>query len=254
MTDKQLLSWERDGYLVTRKLLDPSAVALAKRDVEAAVESRMLEALRHRIRVLCPSADPLASTTPDQARKTLAARGAQVGFLQFFNLHRTCPSVRALAAGPALAGAAAALLGVRRVRLFQDAVFLKEPGFDVTNWHSDLRMTRLDANAYCTAWVPLRAVAGGGRDSGLQFAAGSHRDFALAYWHDVGRYGDLGDRGYRVGSTGAMEVGDASWHHGWLLHCAGAQPQGSRPRLALAVSYFADGARLLDERGDPSVR
>lgn len=133
-------------------------------------------------------------------------------------------------------------------------MFLKEPGFDATNWHSDLRMTSLDTNAYVTAWVPLRPIAGGDRDSGLQFASGSHRDFALPFWHDLSRVGDLGARGYRVAGTDAMALGDVSWHHGWTLHTAGPQPPGSAPRLALAVSFFADGARLLDTRADASLR
>lgn len=51
-----------------------------------------------------------------------------------------------------------------------------------------------------------------------------------------------------------MKVGDVSFHSGWLLHSAGPQPRGTAPRLALAVSYFADGARLLDARGDASLR
>jgi hypothetical protein len=51
-----------------------------------------------------------------------------------------------------------------------------------------------------------------------------------------------------------MALGDVTWHHGWTLHAAGAQPKGSRPRLALSVSYFADGARLLARKSDPSVR
>lgn len=41
-----------------------------------------------------------------------------------------------------------------------------------------------------------------------------------------------------------MDAGDVSWHHGWLLHAAPAQPRHSRARLALAVSYFGDGARI----------
>lgn len=91
------------------------------------------------IRVLCPGADPVAVATPAEARALIAAEGTDgLGFLQFFHLHRASAAVRALAAGPALAGAAAALLGARRVRLFQDAVFLKEPGFEQTNWHSDV--------------------------------------------------------------------------------------------------------------------
>ena len=45
-----------------------------------------------------------------------------------------------------------------------------------------------------------------------------------------------------------------SWHHGWTLHCAGVQPPGSKPRLALTASYFADGAKVLARKGDSSVR
>ncbi len=101
-------------------------------------------------------------------------------------------------------------------------MFLKEPGFAETNWHSDLRMAPFDTvsdkpraagnslrigmpaataihveylsdcplhtcpprpqNAFVTAWVPLRPILGaanvggsGEPDSGLMFAAGSHR-------------------------------------------------------------------------------
>ena len=49
---------------------------------------------------------------------------------------------------------------------------------------------------------------------------------------------DLEDRGYALKSTGAMALGDVSWHHGWTLHCAGGQPPGSRPRLALALKVL----------------
>jgi ectoine hydroxylase-related dioxygenase (phytanoyl-CoA dioxygenase family) len=50
--------------------------------------------------------------------------------------------------------------------LVQDCVFLKEPGYAETNWHSDLRMAPLDTNDFVTAWIPLRPVQGGERDSG----------------------------------------------------------------------------------------
>ena len=39
-------------------------------------------------------------------------------------------------------------------------------------------------------------------DSGLEFAGGSHRDFGLPYWHELGF--DLETRGYEVESAGAM--------------------------------------------------
>jgi hypothetical protein len=84
-------------------------------------------------------------------------------------------------------------------------VFLKEPGFAETNWHSDLRMAPLDCNAFLTAWVPLRPVGGADGDSGLLFAEESHRDFALPFWHDLQGRG-LEDRKYRLQDTGGLRV------------------------------------------------
>jgi hypothetical protein len=70
-----------------------------------------------------------------------------------------------------------------------------------THWHSDLRMAPLDTNAFVTFWLPLRAIRGGAADSGLLFARGSHRDFALPFWHDLER-ADLSGRGYQLRDTG----------------------------------------------------
>lgn len=44
-----------------------------------------------------------------------------------------------------------------------------------------------------------------------------------------------------------MALGDVSWHAGWCLHCAPPQAPGTPARLALAVSYFAEGARRLPD-------
>ena len=45
-----------------------------------------------------------------------------------------------------------------------------------------------------------------------------------------------------------MEQTDATWHHGWTVHRAGPQPASSPPRMALAISFIADGAKMLDKR------
>lgn len=50
-----------------------------------------------------------------------------------------------------------------------------------------------------------------------------------------------------------MAIGDVSWHHGWTLHGAAPQPPGTQQRLAVTVSFFADGAKLLARSSDPSV-
>lgn len=57
-----------------------------------------------------------------------------------------------------------------QVRLYQDCLFQKMPGFGVTNWHSDLNMVPLDTNSFLTVWIPLRSLAK--TDSSLHFASG----------------------------------------------------------------------------------
>ena len=78
--------------------------------------------------------------------------------------------------------------------------------------------------------------------------AGSHRDFSLAYWQDLEGMEDLERREYPLEDHGALDLGDATCHHGWCLHYASPQPEDSDARAALSVSYFADGARVLDTR------
>ena len=51
-----------------------------------------------------------------------------------------------------------------------------------------------------------------------------------------------------VWRAGPMQLGDVSWHHGWTLHAAGAQPADAAPRLALSITLFEDGTRILPKR------
>jgi hypothetical protein len=107
-----------------------------------------LTALRQRISVLCPGVPPESVRSAAEARRVLAERATeQVGFLQFINLHRSFPKVAALVKSRRVARAAAALLGVERVCLYQDCAFLKSPEDGPTNWHSDLNMVRSPRSA-----------------------------------------------------------------------------------------------------------
>lgn len=79
-----------------------------------------------RVRVLCPpevTKDLDRITTPQQALQLIASHGSSdLGFLQFFNLHRTQPAVDLLVRSKQLAGTAAQLLGARKLRLYQVSV------------------------------------------------------------------------------------------------------------------------------------
>ena len=251
------LSFERTGHCAVQGLVPPTLVQQSIPAIDTAYTSQELSVHRQKLRVLI-GAEGLATIEREAGvrdeRKMLAHLQHRLDelpegsapFLQGFNLWRHSADVAALACHPAIVSTAASLLGATRLRLYQDSLFVKRPGDGCTHWHSDLAMSPLDTNEFITVWLPLQPVpaeADGG--SGLVFADGSHRDVALHYWHgDPAEAVDCSTRGYAESEAGALAVGDATFHHGWTLHCA--SPNGRRtPRRALAFSYYADGAPRL---------
>ena len=246
-----LLEYERSGHVCTRGLVAPEVVKGIIPAIERVYAERELETLRQKVRVLLGEDAVPREATVRTLRRTLdALPEGSAPFLQVFNVWRDDPAVLAMLQSPAIAGTAASLLGCERVRLYQDSLFDKRPGDGPTHWHSDLAMAPFDTNELVTLWLPLQpvpALEDGG--SGLIFASGSHRDVALHFWHgDPRRPSDASKRPYSSPegqqSAGALTFGDATWHHGWLLHSAAPNLQRT-PRRALAASFFADGARRL---------
>ncbi|CAK0845562.1 unnamed protein product [Prorocentrum cordatum] len=123
------------GHVATRGLLAPGEFAAAAgplwdiaEEERLAAESRKAEAMRSTgERVSVPSALP---------------------FVQVHNPSQRHSAARRLALSPALLGAAAALLGVAGVRLYQDSLFWKRPGNGITAWHADLWTVPLDTNKF----------------------------------------------------------------------------------------------------------
>ena len=184
------LSFERNGHVTLRSVLPPSAIEDILPSIDSAYQRQAIDVYRQKLRVLIGE-EEVQHLEASGGKQTLSRLKAKLNelptdaipFLQAFNLWRTCGEVAALASSPALAGTAANLLGVPRVRLYQDSLFVKRPGDGPTHWHSDLAMSPLDTNDFVTAWVPLQPVPpeeeGG---SGLVFADRSHKDVALHFW------------------------------------------------------------------------
>eukprot|EP00961_Rhodomonas_salina_P112500 1513727-Rhodomonas_salina.1 len=55
----------------------------------------------------------------------------------------------------------------------------------------------MDTNGMLTFWLPLTPIPDLDH-APLEFATGSHRDFALPYWHTNEGMEDLGSRGYPI--------------------------------------------------------
>lgn len=170
-------------------------------------------------------------------------------FHQLLNLHRYNQAMFQLATSSKLAAAAAVLLQEPQVRLYQTALFAKEPGKasnNLTTWHRDLSQVPIDTSAYITFWCPLHRSLRKG-DSLLSFAKRSHTDVAY-FVHALQNYSDDSIRErYEVNYMDGLRVGDCSAHHGWTLHFAPPQLNSKKSRHAVAFSFVAAGARTLSK-------
>lgn len=244
---EQLLAFERKGHTVTRGLCSPEEMADWAKVVRAAFEKDKLLALRQKVLVLLGKEAHDHARTVEECEEMLEENVDPefIPFLQTFNSWRRYQDVRRLALAPRFALVAAQLLGVSRVRLYQDSTFLKRDGDGPTLWHSDLVMAPFNTNGLVSMWMPMTAIPpeeeGG---TGLCFASGSQRDFALSFWDDPHASNDLGARYPDVESYGRMEPGDASWHHGWCLHSS-AENMTGRDRLAFTLAFVDADAPLL---------
>jgi len=157
--------------------------------------------------------------------------------------HALHSSVADLALSPLFLGTAAAFLGVAQVRLFGDALFWKRRGHGATAWHADLWTAPLPTDRFITVWLPLACIAGP-EDAPLYFQSGTHQHPTVTIQcfnqEDVSEVGPPG----RAGTHHApLEVGDATWHHGWTMHgspgISGYGVEGPG-RLAYTASYYCD--------------
>eukprot|EP00929_Paragymnodinium_shiwhaense_P090575 TRINITY_DN50753_c0_g1_i1.p1 TRINITY_DN50753_c0_g1~~TRINITY_DN50753_c0_g1_i1.p1 ORF type:complete len:414 (+),score=71.60 TRINITY_DN50753_c0_g1_i1:45-1244(+) len=252
-TAEALLGFERQGFLRFNEFLSQEELAGLRKEIDLAwqTEQCRADALRHQCRVQF-GAEAAAGLSADGLQEQLSELegSGEISFMQYFNLHRVREELRRVATSPRFNFWAKQTLGVDKVRLYQDALFVKRPGDGPTQWHSDLGLAPFDSNAFVTVWIALTPVTAG-EGSGLCFATGSHKDFSLAYHGDPEE--DLSGR-YVVAESDGLRPGDATLHHGWTLHAASPLPEDdATPRLAWAVSFVADGARLLRSNNDAAV-
>lgn len=158
---------------------------------------------------------------------------------------------RAFVSSRRLASMAGQLLGVEAVRLYHDNALMKSPGCGRTPWHYDAHHYPIASPHVVTVWIPLQPtpLAMGP----LVFARGidAHekvRDL------DFDKFGTAYDatvaetlRRERIPVEAVeYDLGSVTFHHTFSLHSAGPNSTTTE-RMALATTYFEDGARLVDE-------
>ena len=245
---KVALEYEREGHTMLRALVSGDALERLSQAVESEYDARATEAYTQKLRELGVSSDAI----PRKGVKAVLAkacreRGLPMPSLQVYNLHRAdraaSKAVYDFVTSADLGRVAADLMGVDSVMLYQTAAFYKFAGEGETAWHSDLNTAPFDTNDMVTFWIALTDVPTL-QHSPLVFASRSHKDFALAYWHTLKGMKDLDARGYKTNKFTPLAKGDASAHHGWLVHTA--PPNFSKQdRKALGVAFVDAHARRL---------
>ncbi len=223
ITSDQHEQFQRDGFILIRQLATSAEVAFYRKAIVDAV-ARL-------------NTEKRALTDRDTYGKA---------FLQTMNLWRNDETVKKFVFARRFAQVAAELMGVPAVRLYHDQALFKEGHGGHTPWHQDHYYWPLDTDNTITMWMPLVQVPV--EMGALTFAKGSHCDGYLNSIEISDQSHALFDRfvkekGFPVVNY-EMEVGDATFHSGWVLHSAPGNASDAT-REVMTIIYFADGARAI---------
>jgi hypothetical protein len=159
--------------------------------------------------------------------------------------------IRDYVLSPRIAKISADLLGVKSVRLYHDNALSKEPGCGRTPWHYDDHHFPLATNDVVTAWIPAQPIpvsmgplAFAKPLSVYEFVKNiEFNKFDTSYDKQVAEAFAANDVSVE---DGPFAVGEVSFHHNLSFHTA-AGNRTTQSRIVLANTFFADGARVLDQ-------
>ena len=220
VSDAQRADFARDGFVKLRGVLPPAAVGQLRR----LLVDLLVADGRDRPAGRFTSAELMWARDADIARFVLSRRLGRI---------------------------VADLLGVADVRVYHDNVLAKEPGCGRTPWHFDDHHFPIDSRAVATVWMPLQETP---RAMGpLSFARGVdlHRLVDDVPFSTTDASYDRAVSAAFAGSgvsveDGPFELGEISVHSSLCFHTAGPN-RTTAPRMVLATTYFADGARVVPQ-------
>ncbi len=224
LTEEHVHEFRRNGYIKLPRVLSPGVVARLRQEMVRLIE------------VAC---------------ETRLDGGTRDRFLSLELVWLENALIRAFVTSPRVARIAAELLGVDGVRLYHDNLMTKEPGCGRTPWHYDDHHFPLATQDVVTAWIPAQAIP---RRMGPLAFAHPIDAWELVRHVPFSKFDTSYDR--RVGETfreagvkvddSPFALGEVSFHHNLSFHTAGPNHTDTS-RVVLANTYFADGARVLEQ-------
>jgi len=172
-------------------------------------------------------------------------------FLSMEMMWRGNSLIRHFVLSPRIAKIAADLLEVARIRLYHDNLLSKEPGCGRTPWHYDDHHFPLATHDVVTAWIPAQPIPAAMGPLAFAKPMGAYKlvehipfsKFDMSYDRKVSE----AFREYDIAVDATpFDIGEVSFHHNLSFHTAGAN-RTTQSRIVLANTYYADGARVLDQ-------
>ena len=142
------------------------------------------------------------------------------------------------------------LLSVKKIRLYHDNALVKESGCGRTPWHYDDHHFPLETNDVITAWIPAQAIP---IEMGpLTFATPlevyklvKDIEFNESDTSYDKKISDIFKKKQVSIVEEPFELGEVSFHHNLSFHTA-SENKTTQSRIVLANTYFADGARVVN--------
>ncbi len=172
-------------------------------------------------------------------------------FLQIMNLWTKDEEIKRFVFSKRLASIATQLMGVEGVRLYHDQALFKEPGGGITPWHADQFYWPLSNDHTVTVWIPMQNTP---MDMGpLEFSDRSHtielgRDLAISDESETQIENALKKGKFETVAT-PFDLGEVSFHSGWLFHRAGAN-RSDQMRKVMTMIYMDKNMRLKKPEND----
>jgi hypothetical protein len=159
--------------------------------------------------------------------------------------------IRSYVLSPRIAKISADLLGVKSVRLYHDNALAKESGCGRTPWHCDDHHFPLATHDVVTAWIPAQPIPAA---MGPLAFAKPLSVFELVKDIEFNKFNTSYDKQVAEAflsnniaiEDGSFAMGEVSFHHNRCFHTA-AGNRTTQTRVVLANTFFADGARVVEQ-------
>jgi ectoine hydroxylase-related dioxygenase (phytanoyl-CoA dioxygenase family) len=201
--------------------------------------------------------DILSNAEAAAHRAQLEGAEAVIGNLHYQSkIHTVMRSPLALATDERVLDIVASLIGPD-ILLYNCTYIIKEPASAAhVSWHQDLTYWGFDGDAQVSLWLALSAAD---ETSGcMQMLPGSHRRGSVPHrpTDDSSNVLLQGQTATGIDTRAAVHCplrpGQASFHHGWTLHCSAPNRSDDR-RIGLNVQYIAPHMRQTKPVSDSAL-